>query len=393
MSKKKQPSIMVVSIAGFPSIKGGVNTMVKILANETNRHFKSIIFTPGEWNQKDLVTSQINNITNYSLRLRVPSFKNNALKDLIGSIIEFPCTLLKLHNITKTEKINIIHIQTVAPYHIYFYLLKLIGGPKYIITFRGSEVITYRDKNWFNRFLIHLSVKGAEKVFANSNRLAISAKINFPFLKSIPTIYNGIKLPDISINKLSSNERNIYKKIPSSFFVSVGSFDFVKGHDILIEAWKHVITQKPNSKLVLVGDGDYRKQYEHLAHKYNCEESIIFIGEVSNQLSLTIINDAIALVLPSRHEGFGNVIIEAGSLKTPVIATETGGIPEIITNNYSGLLVPKEDKNALAKAIIDLSSNKNLRESLAINLYSTVLKKFTSTIMVEKYINEYKKLL
>ena len=87
------------------------------------------------------------------------------------------------------------------------------------------------------------------------------------------------------------------------------------------------------------------------------------------------------LVLPSRWEGFGLVIIEAMSNMLPVIASNVGGIPEIIENGRDGILVPPEDSETLAQAINDLLENKGLREKLSQAAYKKVKKEFS----IKKY--------
>lgn len=391
----RDKTIMLVSICGYPEIKGGVNTITNNLAHGICERNKSILFTPGAWDNKKIAINNVNGIKNYTMRLRVPDLGKkivDIIKELIGFFIEMPMTLFVLRKVVCSEKIDLIHIQTVSPHHVYFFLLKFIGGPRYIITLRGSEVLTFPEKNKFNQFLIKLSLRGASVVLANSKSLSALAKEKFGFLRRILVIYNGIAIPNINYASLTNNEKVILSILPDKFIVSVGSFDYVKGHDVLIKAWSK-IQYNVNYKLVLVGDGDYMKPYKELADSLGCSKSIIFVGEVSNELALTVINKANIFVLPSRHEGFGNVLIEAGLLSVPIIATNVGGVPEIISNGNDGILVPSEDIEVLANEMEKLANDEMLQKFLSKNFYIKVHSKFTSDVMCRKTILIYKKVI
>ena len=155
----------------------------------------------------------------------------------------------------------------------------------------------------------------------------------------------------------------------------VGLTRHVKGIDVLLKAMQEVIKQKPEIKLVLVGGGFYRDyqakeaELRQLAQNLGVEKNIEFAGmkpppEVANYM-----RESALLILPSRTETFGAVLVEALACGTPVLATRCGG-PEDIVNETVGRLVPKEDPESLADAIVDLTNHRDKFNSAELRNYA-----------------------
>jgi glycosyltransferase involved in cell wall biosynthesis len=132
--------------------------------------------------------------------------------------------------------------------------------------------------------------------------------------------------------------------------VFAGRDYFRKGLPVLLAAWRHVNAFRPDATLVIAG-----REYWHgmlYARLASINRSVRLLGDLSRETLLEEIKRARALVLPSRTEAFGIVLIEAMALKTPAIATRVGGIPEALDEGRVGILVEKGDKRELACAIL-----------------------------------------
>lgn len=136
----------------------------------------------------------------------------------------------------------------------------------------------------------------------------------------------------------------------------VGRIHFVKGVDVLLRAMRHLINRRPRTRLVLVGGSffrDYRLQEERLrrlARDLGLEGHVRFVGMRSQWEVAEYMRGSALLVLPSRAESFGAVLVEALACGTPVVATRSGGPEDIVTEEV-GALVPPEDPEALARGI------------------------------------------
>lgn len=162
-----------------------------------------------------------------------------------------------------------------------------------------------------------------------------------------------------------------------------------KGVEYLIKAIPRVLSEIPNVAFLVVGDGDLRASLESLAKQLGIEKNIIFAGFMENVSPILATFDL--KVLPSITEGFGLVIVEAMTMSKPVIATNVGGVKEILKNEETGLLVPPKDPEALADKIIYLLKNPDKAKALGKRAYEES-RKFDIRIHVKKLEEQYLKL-
>ena len=139
----------------------------------------------------------------------------------------------------------------------------------------------------------------------------------------------------------------------------------------------------------IIGDGDQRVYYEQLIHQYQLEEKVKLLGVLPREQAMACMNNSQGVIVPSRNEGLGYTILEAGLLQKPVIASRVGGIVEIIEDGEHGLLVEPENPDALTKAVLKLIESPQLALSLASSLHQRVLTTFSTAIMVEQYYQLY----
>ena len=146
--------------------------------------------------------------------------------------------------------------------------------------------------------------------------------------------------------------------------LSIGRLSKEKGHRDLISAFIHLCDTNPETKarLMIVGDGPERESLQAAAKITSVNERVIFAGQVSNVQPFYAIADV--FVLPSHSEGSPNVLLEAMAANVPVVATAVGGVPEIVANDASALLVPANDPAALAGAIDRLLADQELGKRL-----------------------------
>jgi glycosyltransferase involved in cell wall biosynthesis len=143
---------------------------------------------------------------------------------------------------------------------------------------------------------------------------------------------------------------NLPEDVP--VIVSVGRFVRYKGYDSLLEAARLVHAARPEVHWALVGDGELRGSLEAQSRAYRLETRVHFLGW--RQDVPDILAQADLFVLPSLGEHFGRVLIEAMAMGKAVVATDAGGVPEIVIHGETGLLVPPGDPRAFAGATLNL---------------------------------------
>lgn len=164
-----------------------------------------------------------------------------------------------------------------------------------------------------------------------------------------------------------------------------------KGINYLIEAFSILSKKYKDMSLVIIGDGEERKNLENLAKKLKIKDRIYFLGSLPK--AREYIWNFHIFVLPSLFEPFGISILEALSSKVPVVATKVGGIVEIIEDGISGILVPPKDTLSLSYAIERLLLDEDLRKNIAEEGYKKFLENFTARKMVDETVKVYEESL
>lgn len=157
-----------------------------------------------------------------------------------------------------------------------------------------------------------------------------------------------------------------------------------KGQDVLIRALPDVVLRFPSLMVEFLGEGPMRSQCESLAKELGVERHCHFLGKISQTKVIERMSSAWLTVVPSRTEAFGLVNLESMSVGTPVIASNVGGIPDIVRDGTDGFLVPPCDPEALAGRLADLIGNSMLREQMG----RYARERFLNTFEQSKVVDE-----
>lgn len=196
--------------------------------------------------------------------------------------------------------------------------------------------------------------------------------------KRVPVIYNGIDLS-------KCEPKADYALSQPVSLVHVGRFDIPKNHEGLLHAFAELLKKHPDARLHLVGDGDLRSRIEEVTEALNLRSAVIFHGMQSDVHPYLQMADL--FVLPSKYEGMPMTIIEAMATGLPIVASDVGGIPDMVTDGKTALLVPCEPL-AVASACEKYMESQELRERLGKKALEES-KRFSSAHMAAGYINIY----
>jgi len=289
----------------------------------------------------------------------------------------------------KDKNPQILHVNLSNPYHSQFTIIAAHwAGVKHIILTHHLPTRLHKVKIW-GRYLERFIYKNIDIVTTVSENGAEDIRKYLPIRKNnLKVIYNGIRLIDTK-KTIRLDKKAILKEfsIPDNSIIigGIGRFTPQKGFSYLIESLYRT-PQKIPIYLFLVGDGPDRLYLESLAHKYSLT-NVIFPGHREDIYNF--INSFDIFILPSLYENFPFVLLEAMLLKTPIIATNVNGIPEMITHNQSGLLIPHRNINKLVDSIQKLIDNPHLAQRLGNNAFDTVNHRFNAKLMSNQYLNIY----
>lgn len=264
----------------------------------------------------------------------------------------------KIMELVEKLKPDVIHVHgTYLPYSIIPLMAK-----KYptVITLHGivsvESKFSIKSKFLLRNRIYELLEKKAMK--QASRLIAVSPSIHKYCLRTginpskVDMIPNGITINDYELG----NKDQIH---PSILFI--GRLVKIKGVDILIKALPIIKISYPHIKLYIAGTGGQYDKINSLVKKMDLTQNVIFLGNVFGLEKRRLIASTDILILPSRYEAFGIVLLEAMASSKPVIASNVGGIPYIVKNGETGILFEVENIKELAEKTIKLLGDENLR--------------------------------
>jgi glycosyltransferase involved in cell wall biosynthesis len=290
----------------------------------------------------------------------------------------------KLRQIISREKIDIVHTHASLSGRI----AGKLSGCKVVMTRHGLG----SSENGPVKRLITRSISRlfTDRIIAISRAVKIGLIDSGVPANMITTIYNGIDLSKFAeVKGILRKELNFSPDIPIVGIVA--RLVPEKGYEYAINAFYHVLKVFPSARLIIIGEGPLEESLKKMCTKLGIKDHVIFMGYRQDVESLEV--DFDVFVLPSVSEGLGLALLEAMALGKPAVATQTGGIPEVIKHKVNGFLVPPGNDKYLAESIIEALSNKNQAKMLGLAAQKTVFEKFSSYTMIEYTEKVYMEIL
>lgn len=215
-------------------------------------------------------------------------------------------------------------------------------------------ILLERWTAWITTMLVMLT----EREKADHLRFRIAPEERFT------VIHSGVDLERFCTDRVRKEEIRSVLEIPpeTTILATAGRLTAVKGQETLIRAVAKCLRQGAKVFLVILGEGELRRDLETLSVELGITQAIRFLGWRSDVASVMDACDIFCL--PSLNEGMGKVLVEAMALGKPIVASDVGGIPDLVIPGETGILVPPADSNALAAAILTLCDHPELREKM-----------------------------
>ncbi|MDR0516551.1 MAG: glycosyltransferase family 4 protein [Fibromonadaceae bacterium] len=278
-------------------------------------------------------------------------------------------------------KPGIIHAHWPFPHGFMVFFAKIFYRVPVVLNFHGAEILLMRKKKWIKPFL-KFFIKHANLIFANSSFTA----------KKIKEVYNK----NVEISPYGTTFESSHALLPSSrhkfAILFVGRHIERKGIEYLIKAAASLDSEK--FQVRIAGAGDLTEKLKEQAER-EAPKQIVFLGKMPKEDLAREYQNASCFVLPAvvdskgDTEGLGVVLIEAAEYGLPLIASDVGGIGDVVIHKKTGLLVPEKNPDALAGAIKELSENAGLQKALVLGASEHIKQNFSWDAIIKKQLELY----
>jgi glycosyltransferase involved in cell wall biosynthesis len=304
--------------------------------------------------------------------------------------------LFKICRFLAKEKFDVVHTHTSKAGLLGRFAAKFAGSPLVVHTPHGHVFFGYFNPLKTKIFILFekLANRMTDKIVALTHR----EKADYISYRTCPeekitVIHSGVELNKFQEYTLA--EKTKLKKevgLPEDSFVvgTAGRLVPVKGPEFLIKASQIIIPAHPNTYFLFAGDGPLKEDLQQKANEAGEEKNIVFLGWRDDIEHILSIFDVFCL--PSLNEGMGRVLVEAMALGIPIVASDVGGIPDLVTHGKNGFLVPPKNPEELAKHIQILIEDEEKRKKMG-ETGKKMAQRFSHKTMVEKIAELYEELL
>jgi N-acetyl-alpha-D-glucosaminyl L-malate synthase BshA len=285
----------------------------------------------------------------------------------------------KMAEIAELWSLDLLHAHYAIPHATAAFLAKSIlkdHSPKVITTLHGTDItLVGTDKSFCG--ITKFSIEESDGITAVSDFLKKRTNEEFGLKKEIEMIPNFVDTERF-VPIQDKVRRRQFAREDEKILMHISNFRPVKRIEDVIKIF-HLVNKQIPSKLVLIGDGPDLSKALSLSRDFGIEDKVISLGGQD--------------YVPSDQESFGLVALEAMSCGVPVIATKTGGLPEVVIDGESGFLSPLGEVEFMSQKGIELLSDENRLKKFRENCRKRAVEKFDSKLIVPRYEEYYKKIV
>lgn len=304
-----------------------------------------------------------------------------------------PRTLLRgvvqLRNLMVIGRFDVVHTHLLHASTVGLVMARLLRVRLSVMT-RHYERYVWLYGGRFERVLDRVNDRLADHIFAISaaarDVLRDYEKVDDRRITIVP---NGIDFERVRRLMTPTPLADLGDR-PGVIIATVGSLHPRKGHAQLVRAFAELTKREP-ARLIIVGEGPLAGELAQLAEDLGVADRVWFTGYLADPYGL--LREVDIYVQPSIEEGFGIAVLEAMALGRPVIASKAGGLPELIEDGQTGLLVEPDDIAELGAALARLAADPDLRQALAANALRMAERRYDARMTSRSYLSEYVRLL
>jgi len=301
----------------------------------------------------------------------------------------------KIVNVSRDERLDIIHAHYAVPHAAAGYLARQILGasnggkiPRVITTLHGTDItLLGADRSY--KEIVAFSIAQSDGVTAVSESLKADTYRELGHARDIRVIPNFVDVDDAQRTDRTGLRASLAAP-DEKIVIHVSNFRPVKRVTAVVEVFRQ-IHAKVKSRLLMVGDGPDLVEAAECARAAELGDSVRFLGDQEQVVQLLSASDL--FLMPSAQESFGLAALEAMACEVPVVASCVGGVPELVEDGVTGILCPPDDLRGMADASIRLLTDETLHQRMAQAARKRALERFTNEKIVPRYEAYYDEVL
>ncbi|ABZ84598.1 glycosyl transferase, group 1 family protein, putative [Heliomicrobium modesticaldum Ice1] len=339
-------------------------------------------------------------VFSYETPFRLAHFEANVFFHEVEApdypLFRFPPYLLalssKIVEVTREAELQVIHVHYAVPHTAAAYLAKqMLAGERrlpVLTTMHGTDITLVGNDPQFYE-ITRFSLEASDGVTAVSRSLAEESAETFR-LRRLPRVIPNFVDTEEYRPRNNPALRARFARPDEKILLHISNMRPVKRVEDVIRIFARVNEQAP-CRLLLAGDGPERLAAAHLAEALGLQERICFLGRQDNVAEIFPLADL--FLLPSAKESFGLVALEAMACQVPVIASDTGGLPEVIEQGVTGYLAPVGDVETMAGYAISLLTNEREYAVMARQAREAAVNRFRAEPIIDAYEAYYGEIL
>ncbi|NMM81193.1 hypothetical protein B2J86_09700 [Acidovorax sp. SRB_14] len=363
---------------------GGVNQVVINLATEMDRagSFKPI-FLIDDWDAPKPVWEKFGNVPVVRWRVRTLTPAMSLKQRIMYALwmLRFRASFKQFCLDYRVAAINL-HYPGANAFSLTEMLSQIGMEVPVLLSYHGTDLTAIETASAKERKQWMKLAHDVKAVVACSNDLSRRIHDIMGQPKKLVVIHNGV-----NAEAFISQAARLPSDPAGRVILSIGKFDKQKGQDVLIKTFCEISSEYPDLTLVLLGaSGPELHNLQRMCETGGITSRVSFLCDVPHEKIANYFSKASIFVLPSRQEAFGIVVLEAGCFALPVIASKVGGIPEIIDDTLTGLLVNPDRPGELAKALRSVLNDPAKGRAMGQKLRLCVIREFTWTRAHDQYV-------
>jgi L-malate glycosyltransferase len=298
---------------------------------------------------------------------------------------------VKMFEVMQEAHLDLLHVHYAIPHSVSALLARSMAAPRrlpFVTTLHGTDItLVGNDPSYLP--ITRFSIEQSDGVTSVSRYLQERTVREFDIRKPIEVIPNFVNC-DLYRRAEDSALRGLWAPGGEPILMHLSNFRPVKRVTDVVEIFA-LVRQKIRAKLVLIGDGPERGPAEHLARQRGISKDVILLGKQDHVEEKLGVADL--FLLPSDHEAFGLAALEAMACEVPVVASDVGGLPDVVTHGVDGYLVPARDVAAAAKCALDILTRADRGREMGVLARTNARKRYCSNDVIPRYEAYYRKVL